>query len=664
MEEMLPFLKTYVEEAARRLAALARRPLTEAELARLEAVARERCRDRRVAIVNPHYAVRSDTSLGRIAGWMQTRKPAAPIVTGHGTLFKPHAEYKSVVGEMVDFLMKTRKVAKNQMFDLMRAGKHESDPEVKALDQRQKIFKLLANSFYGAYGEKGFHFYNDALGPAVTYTGQNIIASTMFGFEAFLTGNLWLRGPDEMARHVASCLMHCEGRDLQQEWGELPALAEAVDVEYVVSRLVDSSAPGWDAAACARGLVGTFGQGELLALALRGDPLSFMALPRAYGLLQTALAGEIKEADPGKIEQHHPAGKAAMEELYTGLRDWVMVHWMPADMPRIVGEMRRRTVCLVDTDSTFLNLHPWMAWLRENGGLEGADEDRLLTGMNVMVYLLRLMNDDQMAALTRNLGVPEDRRRLINFKSEFVISRMVLTNGKKHYTALQKYQEGARLIGDKVELKGLAMKKTTTAKTTGTHFEKSIENRILRPAEVDRIGLVRDVVTLEDRIRASIAAGEPTYSQPAVLGRLTEYADMYSMPVVRGMIAWNAVETNNPIREGDRVNSFRLNVGTNAARLGDELARHPEGSETRTALTRLMEKFFSADAPEKLSKNGLNWIAIPKEVTRLPDWLLPLIDVESVLQANTSVIHPLLEAVGVRVIERPEPALYSNILKL
>ena len=146
MEEMLPFLKTYVEEAARRLAALARRPLTEAELARLEAVARERCRDRRVAIVNPHYAVRSDTSLGRIAGWMQTRKPAAPIVTGHGTLFKPHAEYKSVVGEMVDFLMKTRKVAKNQMFDLMRAGKHESDPEVKALDQRQKIFKLLANS--------------------------------------------------------------------------------------------------------------------------------------------------------------------------------------------------------------------------------------------------------------------------------------------------------------------------------------------------------------------------------------------------------------------------------------------------------------------------------------------------------------------------------------
>jgi DNA polymerase elongation subunit (family B) len=54
------------------------------------------------------------------------------------------------VGEMVDFLMKTRKVAKNQMFDLMRDGRSPDDPEVKVLDQRQKIFKLLANSFYGA----------------------------------------------------------------------------------------------------------------------------------------------------------------------------------------------------------------------------------------------------------------------------------------------------------------------------------------------------------------------------------------------------------------------------------------------------------------------------------------------------------------------------------
>ena len=663
MAEALPFLKTYADEAARRLEAIAGRALTQAERDKIDQIAAERCDDQMVAIVNPHFNVRSTTSIGRIAGWIKNRKPMPAIVTGHGTIFKPHDEFKSTVGEMVDFLMKTRKVAKNQMFDLMREGRSPDDPEVKALDQRQKIFKLLANSFYGAYGEKGFHFYDQALGPAVTYTGQLIISSTLFGFESFMSNNLWLRDEDDMARHVALCLIQCEGADPQDEWGEHPGLIEAVDAEYVVGRLVDAAAPGWDSESYARQLVEGLGPNELLALALRGDPYTFMTFPKTYELLAVALSGEIREADPGKLKDHHPEGKAAMEQLWQGLKKWVAVSWMPPDMPRMVGEMKRRVVILTDTDSTFLNLHPWMNWLKENCEMADAEEDKLLTGMNVMVYLLRLMNDDQMAALTENLGVPEHKRRLINFKSEFVISRMVLTNGKKHYTALLKYQEGARIVGDKVELKGLAMKKTTTAKTTGTHFEKSIETRVLRAAEVDRVGLVRDVVTLEDRIRTSIASGEPTYSSPSVLGRMSEYADMYAMPVVRGTIAWNTVEVNNPIREGDRVNMFHLNVGTDVSRLTDEIAKFSEGGETYQALHRLMDEFFGHAAPEGLSKNGLNWIAVPKDVSTLPAWVLDLIDKESVLAANTSVIHPLLEAVGVRVIERPEPAVYSNCIR-
>jgi hypothetical protein len=76
-----------------------------------------------------------------------------------------------------------------------------------------------------------------------------------------------------------------------------------------------------------------------------------------------------------------------------------------------------------------------MEWLTSYFDYSDADEDCLLTGLNSMVYLLRLMNDYQMACLTRNLGVPEHKRKLINFKSEFVIARMVLTDGKKNYTA-------------------------------------------------------------------------------------------------------------------------------------------------------------------------------------------------------------------------------------
>ena len=37
-----------------------------------------------------------------------------------------------------------------------------------------------------------------------------------------------------------------------------------------------------------------------------------------------------------------------MERLWQGLKKWVAVAWTPPDMPRIVGEMRRRTVILVN----------------------------------------------------------------------------------------------------------------------------------------------------------------------------------------------------------------------------------------------------------------------------------------------------------------------------
>lgn len=663
MPHELPFLNTYEAAARATLESLVGRSLNEAELARLSSVVASSVCDRRAVVHNPRTDKSAETSLGKIAGWLTDRKPHAPIVTGHGTLFRPHAEFRSVVGEMVDFLMKQRKVAKNRMFDLMRAGRSPNEPEVKSLDQQQKIMKLLANSWYGAQGEKGFMFYNDAVGPAITFNGQLIISATMFGFEAFLAGNLWLRNENEMARHVSDCLRKGAGRDPQAEWGEHPELVGALEESDAVETLAKASAPGWDSRSYAASLVAGRSKADLLSIVLRGNPYLFMTFPRAYELLSVALSGEIREADPDKIAKHHPEGKAALDALGAGMLDWVAVHWMPSDLPRMVAKMERRTVIASDTDSTFLNLHPWMQWVGENFDISTATEEEKLTCLNAMVYLLRLSSDYQMGLLTRNLGVPEAKRKIINFKSEFVISRMVLTDGKKNYMALLRFQEGARIVGDKVELKGLAMKKTTVARSTGKFFEKSIEEKILRSGTINRVGLVRDIVELEERIRRSLADGGTEYSSPASVGSVSSYANPFAMPVVRGMAAWNAAEKGRPIREGDRVKLFRTVVNTDVNQLVAQAEQWPEGSSERLALMAIVEAFFGASAPVELSTNGLNWLAIPGESGTVPLWARQLIDIESVLTANTSVMNPVLEAIGVRVVERPEPAIYSNLLR-
>ena len=663
MEKPNPFLDRYVEQASAQLAPLLGRTITEADRLRIRRQAEAKMVDRPAMIINNFKDLCVTTSVAAVASFLLSRKPHQPIVTGHGTLFKCNTEHPSVIGDMVKMLMDRRKVEKDAMFLLMENGKSPDDPEVKAKDQAQKIFKLLANSYYGAMGEKGFVFYDPNNGPATTYTGQLIIGSTLYGFESFLANNLWLRDRHELARHVSLCLTAAEdGPDLEEEWGE-SASPEEFSRTRVIDHLVAACAPGWDSRAYAERLTERLTSRQLRALAYRGDPYAFCLLPEATTLLEVAISGEIRVADARKIAKDHPEGKVAIDRLFEGMKKWVMVPHVPGDLPRRIAEMKRSSVVLTDTDSTFLNLGPWMRFLGTVFDMSQATEEESLTGLNILVYMMRLLNDLQMEALTAALGVPADKRGMINFKSEFVIKRMVLTDGKKHYVALMQFQEGVKIEGDKVELKGLAVKKTTVARSTRDHFETAIEERVLRSKEIDRIGLVREVVILEERIREATASGSSEYTTPARLGRFSEYADAGAMPVVRGTTAWNAAFPNNPIREGDRVNLVRIRIGTNAALLAEEMALWSESEEELEALNAIASCFFGPTADESLAKNGFNWLALPKEVGEIPLWARRLIDVDEVIQANTSPILPILHSVGIIPLSRPSPEVYSNILE-
>jgi DNA polymerase elongation subunit (family B) len=63
---------------------------------------------------------------------------------------------------MVNHLLVTRKVEKNAMFKF-----DEGSLEYDAKDRSQKVYKLMANSWYGALSQSSFIFYNKLLGPAV-----------------------------------------------------------------------------------------------------------------------------------------------------------------------------------------------------------------------------------------------------------------------------------------------------------------------------------------------------------------------------------------------------------------------------------------------------------------------------------------------------------------
>jgi hypothetical protein len=681
-EGSLPkFAAAYAEEAIAALGVLASRELTEEEKVRVRELTALSYTDRRAVIVNSHSNRTTETTIGQVLSWGPgrtrvtedgSRVPSPPVWTGHGTLFKPQDEFHSMTGDMLRMLGDERDVSKGKMFALIGSGVPLEDQSVKSLDLEQKTWKLLGVSYYGALGEPGFHFYNPTMGPAVAYNGQLVIGATIWGFEAFLGGNFWIGGQDELVHHVTQCLAACDGDDPRDEWGAFPfpdgvagdTNAEDLWLSERTERvLVGACSNTWDCRSAVRSIVRHLTTAGMWALVLRGDPYTFCKFPCASDKVDAAMGGTFSDTSEKNMRKEHPVGLDALNLLWEGMSKWVCSPWLPADLPRRVAIMRRRYVVLADTDSTFLSLEPWLEHLGTLYDMsEATDEDRL-TAVNCMIHLLCKLSAKQMWNLTTNLGVQEDQRSALLFKNEFVLERIILTDGKKHYAGLLTHQEGKKLGGGgKVEIKGLAMKKVNTAKATGEHFIRSIEVRALRSKEVDRAGMIRDVVDLERRIREAAALGSLEYSSPLVLGRLGDYANRYAMPVVRGMVTWNTAHPNEAIREGDRVNSFRMRVGSNAGILQDALDRWPEGSPERKILQDLRERFFGAGADEELSRNGLNWLCVPKGQLLVPAWARALIDVESAVQANISVMLPVLEAVGVKVLKNPGENSYSNVI--
>ena len=85
-----------------------------------------------------------------------------PTISGYGVLFKGNAV--NAPGKILEYLIKKRKAVKHEMFQ------HANDEDktiYNTLDVEQKVIKVLANAFYGAFGQNSFHFYNPVLGPSV-----------------------------------------------------------------------------------------------------------------------------------------------------------------------------------------------------------------------------------------------------------------------------------------------------------------------------------------------------------------------------------------------------------------------------------------------------------------------------------------------------------------
>ena len=91
------------------------------------------------------------------------------IISINGTVFKGHNKEFSFIGEVCNFILESRKRYKSN-----RNKCERNSDEYQVNDNRQLVFKIVANSLYGVLGNKHFRMYNLDLAEAITSAGQEV----------------------------------------------------------------------------------------------------------------------------------------------------------------------------------------------------------------------------------------------------------------------------------------------------------------------------------------------------------------------------------------------------------------------------------------------------------------------------------------------------------
>lgn len=110
-------------------------------------------------------------------------KTSELIYTINGCFFKKHDGELSFYAEVLEMLLSSRKLYKKMMFD---AKNNKEKNKEQLYNTRQNVMKILANSLYGALGNKVFRFFNVDSARSITLSGQEAIKNVMISSESYI----------------------------------------------------------------------------------------------------------------------------------------------------------------------------------------------------------------------------------------------------------------------------------------------------------------------------------------------------------------------------------------------------------------------------------------------------------------------------------------------
>ena len=253
-------------------------------------------------------------------------------------------------------------------------------------------------------------------------------------------------------------------------------------------------------------------------------------------------------------------------------------------------------------------------------------------------------------------GVPEMYHNRIHMKSEFLFRKMLLTTTKKRYMAKIMLREGT--VFEKREIKGLDFLKSECNEFTREFISNLMNNELLEKPTDDIIvkNIINGARELAEAVRQSLERGEKNFLTPKKCKEAAAYKVPWSEQSFRGAYAWNMLYPDMSIEFPDTVDIVQLNI--------HKLEDISELENTDPEMYGKIKRFIFESKLEEVRKKALTVLAIPKNIPEIPEWCRPYINYDKIINDNTTKLRPLLEALGVKIIQTDSTTdRYSNIIE-
>jgi len=566
-------------------------------------------------------------------------------MTANGTYYMRQSIRMGEIGELLIKWLKERSTMKKEA---LKAEGEGDSARARKFDNLSNARKEYNNSVYGISGMNGSILYSPDTASSITGQARELISEAMWSLEKFLGSNLSFDNINEMYAYINEALEAELDDELIKKYNiKIPShdmMIERVKeyVSYLPQLFQDKV--NWNSI---QTMCKTISKDSKKAINFyyRNNLLKFFHHnQKVMDIVDWMVAQKEPFQSPFIAEMEKDESKIyidSVQELNKLCMGFVVLVLPMHNRVEKYINKKRNIILISDTDSVIVRMDKWVNFVAERGKTKFDtfyDDLQVFKVANLMSFICTEVVCLMARHMTKCCYVEESYRERMALKNEFFFkSLIVFPNVKKNYSTLTVLREGVKV--NKFANTGSALTGSNNNQFVIKWINDILYEEIHTVKDINLTRLMKRVYDLENHIRHAL-----TVEQNLTFARTVSYrnnegkVNMWANAVIRSVELWNHISPDNKIEKYSKV--YLLNT---LLKLEDDL--HLISDPTMREYLR--DKVFIHPVSNEARKFGLGSLALPISMTKYPSWLVPIVDVNKIVENHMQPLVSILPAVGV-----------------